>query len=66
MYACNTKKDLKAITKWLKDSGLKVNESKTKLSVFYFNPHESISLSFNDVTLTSKQHMNDIGATFDL
>jgi hypothetical protein len=29
------KKDLETMTKWLKDSGLKVNESKTEISLFH-------------------------------
>ena len=59
------KKTLEAITKWLKDSGLKVNESKTELCLFHRNPHELISLIFNGVTLTSKHHMNVLGVVFD-
>ena len=38
------KKNLEAIKKWLKDSGLKVNESKMDLCIFLHNPHKSIKL----------------------
>ena len=58
-------KTLEAITKWLKDSGLKVNDNKTELCLFQRNPHGSITLSLNEVTLTSKQQMNVLGVIFD-
>ena len=59
------KKSLEAITKWLKDSGLKVNENKTEMCLFHRNPHEPINLTFNGVTLISKQQMNVLGVDFD-
>ena len=59
------KKSLEAITKWLKDSGLKVNDSKTELCLFNRNPHGSIDLTFNGVTLISKPTMNVLGVVFD-
>ena len=59
------KKAVEAITKWLKDSGLKVNDSKTELCLFHRNPHEPITLTFNEVTLTSKLHMNVLGIIFN-
>ena len=59
------KKSLKAITKWLKDLGLKVNKSKTELCLFHRNPHESIHLMFNGVTLIGKQNMNVLGVILD-
>ena len=58
-------KILEAITKWLKDSGLKVNDIKTELCLFHRNPHEPTTLTFNEVTLISKQHMNVLGVIFD-
>ena len=59
------KKSLEAITKWLKDSGLKVNENKTQLCLFHRNPHEPINLTFNGVTLISRQQMNVLGVILD-
>ena len=59
------KKSLEAITKWLKDSGLKVNENKTELCLFHRNPQEPINLTFNGVTLISKKQMNVLGVAFD-
>ena len=58
-------KDLEAITKWLKESGLKVNEIKTELCLFHRNSHEPIQLTLNNVTITSSEFMNVLGVTFD-
>jgi hypothetical protein len=39
------KKSLEAITKWIKKSGLKVNQEKAKLCLFYKNDMASVSIS---------------------
>ena len=59
------KKSLEAITKWLRDSGLKVNDSKTELCLFHRNPQNPVKLTFNGINLESSQHMNVLGVTFD-
>ena len=59
------KKSLEAITKWLRDSGLKVNDSKTELCLFHWNPQNPVNLTFNGINLKSSQHMNVLGVIFD-
>ena len=59
------KKDLEAMTKWLKDSGLKVNESKTEVCLFHRNDCQPISFFINDSKVTSSSTMNVLGITFD-
>ena len=42
-------KSLEATTKWLKKSGLKVNESKTEVCVFYHKNTPKIEIILNNV-----------------
>ena len=56
---------LERITKWLTDSGLKVNESKTEICLFHRKDHHPIQLILNGQTLTSKANMNVLGVSFD-
>ena len=56
---------LEMIVKWLKDSGLKVNETKTELCLFNRNDVAPIVLSLQGVQITSKKSMNVLGVTFD-
>ena len=49
---------LRAITKWLKDSGLKINKNKTELCLFHRNDHAPIQITVNGTTLTSKSSIN--------
>ena len=56
---------LKIITKWLKDSGLKVNESKTELCHFHRNDTPPVEISVNNTIIKSKDTMNVLGVTFD-
>ena len=56
---------LTLITKWLKDSGLSVNESKTELCAFHRKHPTNIEIILNDVTVKSKQTMNVLGVLFD-
>jgi hypothetical protein len=58
-------KRLGKIVKWLKNSGLKVNESKTELCIFHRNKSTEGSLRIDDVEVTSKNEMNVLGLTFD-
>ena len=53
------------ISKWLKDSGLKINEDKTELCLFNRNDHAPISLMLNGTDLTSKSSINVLGVQFD-
>ena len=42
----NLEKRLEMITKWLRDSGLVVNESKTEACLFYNYDHPVIEIKF--------------------
>ena len=53
------------ITKWLRQSGLKVNDAKTELCVFHRTDARPIEININDIMLTSKNHINVLGITFD-
>ena len=56
---------LERITKWLTDSGLKVNESKTELCLFHRKDQPAVTLILNNQALKSKPQMNVLGVTFD-
>ena len=56
---------LKIITKWLTDSGLKVNETKTELSHFYRKDSLPVEISVNNTAIKSKDTMNVLGITID-
>ena len=53
------------ITKWLKDSGLLVNESKTEICLFHSNDQPLIQIRLQNVLITSKKYMNVLGVIFD-
>ena len=56
---------IEAMTKWLRDSGLTVNEAKTECCLFYKNDHQLINIKINDVTIRSKPSINVLGVLFD-
>jgi hypothetical protein len=56
---------LEAITKWLRKSGLKVNQSKTELCFFYKRDCAPIEIVQNESTITSKSVINVLGVIFD-
>ena len=56
---------LKRIMDWLKDSGMKVNESKTDLCLFYKGDSTPISLNLYGKTIVSNKTMNVLGVIFD-
>ena len=56
---------LERIVKWLKDSGLKVNESKTELCIFHRNKNTEGTLKIDNTVVISKNEMNVLGLTFD-
>ena len=58
-------KSLEAITKWLKKSGLKVNESKTEACLFHRSAEITINLNINGSIIRSKKNMNVLGVIFD-
>ena len=58
-------KILESITKWLRGSGLIVNESKTEICLFHRNDVPSIIVTVNGVPIRSKKSMNVLGVIFD-
>ena len=59
------KKSLESITKWLKDSGLKVNEAKTEMCLFHRKDTRAVSIEINNVTIRSTPQINVLGVIFD-
>jgi hypothetical protein len=53
------------IVKWLKDSGLKVNEKKTEVCIFHRTKNTDGNLNIDNTTIPSKFEMNVLGLTFD-
>ena len=53
------------IAKWLRGSGLAVNESKTELCLFHRLDQPSISINLFNSIVTSKKTMNVLGVVFD-
>ena len=58
-------KKLIIMTKWLGDSGLIVNETKTELCLFSKSNHIPIDIVFNNVTIRSKNTIIVPGIMFD-
>ena len=61
----NLEKRLEMITKWLKDSGLVVNEGKTELCLFHKNDKPPITIQISNSQVTSKKQINVLGVLFD-
>ena len=59
------KKSLETITKWLKDSGLKVNEIKTEMCVFHRNEVKKVSFELNGTVIKSTPQIGVLGVIFD-
>ena len=53
------------ITKWLRGSGLVVNESKTEICLFHRNDQPLITVKITNVNFKSKKSMNVFGVIFD-
>ena len=53
------------ITKWLRDSGLKVNDGKTEACLIYKNNHPIITFRVNNKLITTKKSINVLGVQFD-
>ena len=53
------------IVKWLKNSGLKVNESKTEVCLFHRKGQLPITITLQNQTIRSKKSMNVLGVIFD-
>ena len=61
----NMEMKLEMITKWLKDSGLVVNEEKTELCLFHKRDHPSVEVTINGKIIKSKKCINVLGVLFD-
>ena len=53
------------ITKWLRGSGLVVNEKKTEVCLFHNNDQPVIRVKLLGETIVSKKSMNVLGVIFD-
>jgi hypothetical protein len=58
-------KEIEAIAKWLKKSGLKVNDEKTDICLFSKNIRAPLSLKLNNINIVTKQQINVLGVIFD-
>ena len=56
---------IELITKWLRQSGLKVNEMKTEICLFHRKDHLPVKIKINTIQVTTKKSMNVLGLTFD-
>ena len=61
----DTQKDLEMITKWLRQSGLKVNDSKTELCLFHRKNQPLVEITVNNVIIHSKLSINVLGVEVD-
>ena len=59
------KQTLEMIIKWLKDSGLKVNDSKTELCLFHRADTRRVVIDINGSLVTSNPTINVLGVIFD-
>ena len=53
------------VTKWLRDSGLVVNDEKTEFCLFFKRDHPNIEMTINNKQIRSKQSINVLGVEFD-
>jgi hypothetical protein len=58
-------KSLEAITKWLKQSGLKVNQEKTELWLFHKNFTVPVKIKLDNALIKSKATINVLEVLFD-
>ena len=61
----NLEKKIKMLTKWLRDSGMTVNEEKTEICLFYNSNVNPVDVTINNITIKSKQSINILGVQFD-
>ena len=61
----NMENKLKLVTKWLIDSGLKVNETKTELCIFYKSDTNQMVLNLKSNEIKSSNSINMLGVIFD-
>ena len=61
----NMEKSLETITKWLTQSGLKVNQTKTEICSFYKNDTSPVTVKIGEASIISKKSINILGVIFD-
>ena len=59
------KSTIEKIIKWLKESGLKVNDGKTEICLFYRKDTPPVKIEINGNEITSSKSINVLGITFD-
>jgi hypothetical protein len=65
LLVINLEKRLEMITKWLRDSGLVVNESKTEACLFHTQEQPPVEFKLQGVKIKTKKSMNVLGVIFD-
>ena len=58
-------KKLEMIIKWLRDSGLQVNETKTEVCLFHRNDKPLITVKLQGKTIKTQKTINVLGVVFD-
>jgi hypothetical protein len=61
----NMEKSLKAVIKWFRKFGLKVNNEKTDMCLFYKHDTTPVFIKVGDLSIRSKKEINVLGVTFD-
>ena len=56
---------LSIISKWLKGSGLKVNDNKTEVCLFSKRDRANTSVTINEELITTKKEIGVLGIVFD-
>ena len=56
---------LEMVMKWLRDSGLAVNEEKTEICLFYKQDHPTVEITLNGQRIKTKKQINVLGVVFD-
>ena len=56
---------LEIMTKWLRDSGLVVNDEKTEICLFHKQDHATVNVRVNNKLVKSKRTINILGVLFD-
>ena len=59
------KRTLEKIIRWLTNSGLKVNDEKTEICLFYHKDTQPVTININGNEIISKNSMNVLGVHFD-
>ena len=61
----NLEKKIEMMSRWLRDSGMTVNEAKTEVCLFYKSDVNAVNVTINNITIKSKPSINILGVQFD-